>query len=94
MIEELEKECQLQNINFTKKNNHIRCFAHIINLSAQSALISLKANCLESKIETLNNEVTSSIVSKVIIYVFFKFFKFFKLIYNIIFIIFIYNIAL
>jgi hypothetical protein len=93
MIEELEKECQLQNINFTKKNNNIRCFAHIINLSAQSALISLKSNCVESEIEKLNNDVKSSVVSKVIIYVFFKFFKFFKLIYNIIFIIFIYNIA-
>ena len=51
MIEELEKECQLQNINFTKKNNHIWCFVHIINLSAQSALISLKANCLENKLK-------------------------------------------
>jgi hypothetical protein len=71
MMEELEKECQLQNINFTKKNNHIRCFAHIINLSAQSALISLKANCLESEIETLHNKITNSIVSKVIIYMYF-----------------------
>ena len=39
----IEKMCRSQNIDFTKKNNHVRCLAHVINLAVQDALKVLKA---------------------------------------------------
>ena len=36
-------------VNFNKKEQHIRCFAHSINLSVQEAL-----SCLESEISKVN----------------------------------------
>lgn len=42
-IEELNKWAKNENI-FMEENNHFRCFAHVINLSVQETLNSLKNN--------------------------------------------------
>lgn len=62
----LESTCKDQNINFTKKNNHIRCLAHVINLAVQDALTSLKVGYLESEDEILiQNDFSNEIIPKV-----------------------------
>ncbi|CAB5296833.1 unnamed protein product [Rhizophagus irregularis] len=43
-----------QNIDFTKKHNHIRCLAHVINLVAQDALTVLKVGYFENDNEIYN----------------------------------------
>jgi hypothetical protein len=55
-MDSLELICKDQHINFTTKNNHIRCLAHIINLAVQDALTSLKVGYLESENEILNQD--------------------------------------
>ncbi|CAB4445821.1 unnamed protein product [Rhizophagus irregularis] len=40
LMKSLESVCQERSIDFTTKNNHVRCLAHIINLAAQTALSS------------------------------------------------------
>ena len=40
----LEALCHQENIKFKQNDQHIRCFAHIINLAAQEALKTLKAS--------------------------------------------------
>lgn len=62
----LEKTCAERNIDFTTKNNHIRCLAHIINLAAQEALSTLKVKYVENEDELLsNNEEISEVIPKV-----------------------------
>lgn len=51
----LESTCKDRNIDFTVKNNHVRCLAHVINLAAQAALSSLKVGYVENVDELLNN---------------------------------------
>lgn len=50
----LESTCKDRNIDFTVKNNHVRCLAHVINLAAQAALSSLKVGYVENEDELLN----------------------------------------
>ncbi|GES93097.1 zinc finger BED domain-containing protein RICESLEEPER 2-like [Rhizophagus clarus] len=54
LMKSLELVCQERNINFTMKNNHMRCMAHIINLAVQAALSCLKVGYLENENEILN----------------------------------------
>lgn len=62
----LERTCAERNIDFTTKNNHIRCLAHIINLAAQEALSTLKVKYVENEDELLlNNEEISEVIPKV-----------------------------
>lgn len=51
----LESTCKDRNVDFTVKNNHVRCLAHVINLAAQAALSSLKVGYVENVDELLNN---------------------------------------
>jgi len=61
----LERTCTDRNIDFTPRNNHIRCLAHIINLAAQEALSTLKVKYVENEDELLNNEEMSEVIPKV-----------------------------
>ena len=72
----------MEDIEFDKKNQHIRCLAHVINLSAQEALKSLKSAADKNENELLNeknNQVALGPLNKVslinfsnhIIYIFF-----------------------
>jgi hypothetical protein len=67
----LQTICQGQNIDFTKKHNHIRCLAHVINLAAQDALTVLKVGYFENDNEIYNqidqnNEIgISGVIPKV-----------------------------
>lgn len=65
LMKDLERNCQDRNINFTAKNNHVRCLAHIINLAAQDALATLKVGYIENEDEMLNNEELSEVIPKV-----------------------------
>ena len=65
LINALEITCKEQNIAFTAYENHIRCLAHIINLSAQDALSTLKVGYLENEDEILINDGISEVIPKV-----------------------------
>jgi len=65
LMNELEKTCKDRNIEFTARNNHIRCLAHIINLAAQEALSTLKVRYVEHEDELLNNDEVSEVIPKV-----------------------------
>jgi hypothetical protein len=57
-----------ESIDFNPKDQWVRCLAHIINLSVQSALASLTAIAVSSEDEVLedNDEtVTANVTSKV-----------------------------
>src|ERR1041385_5964558 len=41
MLDKLSTFLNDKNITFNKNNQHVRCLAHIINLSAQKALVNL-----------------------------------------------------
>jgi len=62
-MKSLESVCQERSIDFTAKNNHVRCLAHIINLAAQAALSSLKVGYVENENVLLNDtdEITEVI---------------------------------
>jgi len=48
----LEEICKEENIKFNRRENHIRCIAHIINLAVQDALKMLKTgNVAEEDVE-------------------------------------------
>lgn len=55
----MESKCIDENINFDKKNHHIRCIAHVLNLAVQTFLKSLKAEAFENENE---NEIDMSII--------------------------------
>ena len=63
----LESKCINENINFDKKNHHIRCIAHVLNLAVQTFLKSLKAEGFENEniIIDENGIDMSAIVQKV-----------------------------
>ncbi len=68
LINSVESICKEQNIDFTKKHNHIRCLAHIINLAAQDALSILKVGYIEfdNENEIYNQtDQVESVISKV-----------------------------
>jgi len=79
-------ELSTEEIEFNEKDQHIRCLAHVINLSAQEALKSLKSAADKNENELLNeknNQVALGPLNKVslifninfsnhIIYIFFK----------------------
>ena len=83
MINSVESICQEQNIDFTKKHNHIRCLAHIINLAAQDALSVLKVGYIEfeNEVEIYNQvDQVESVIPKVRNYIFIYFNMFYILI--------------
>ncbi|CAB5198761.1 unnamed protein product [Rhizophagus irregularis] len=63
LMKSLESVCQERSIDFTTKNNHVRCLAHIINLAAQAALSSLKVGYVKNENVLLNDtdEITEVI---------------------------------
>lgn len=65
LMDSLESICKDQNINFTKKNHHIRCLAHVINLAAQDALTTLKVGYSENENEVFNQDNSNGVISKV-----------------------------
>lgn len=65
LMNSLESTCKSQNINFTKKNNHIRYLAHIINLAVQDALTVLKVGYSESEEEIFNRNDLDGVIPKV-----------------------------
>lgn len=65
LMDSLESTCKEQNINFTKKNNHIRYLAHIINLTVQDALTALKVGYCESEEEIFNQVNVIGVIPKV-----------------------------
>ena len=60
----LESTCKDRNIDFTVDNNHIRCLAHVINLTIQAIFFSLKVGYVKNKDELLNktNEIIDIIL--------------------------------
>jgi hypothetical protein len=67
LMNKLQATCQDRNIEFTVKNNHVRCLAHVINLAAQDALSNLKVGYVENESEILNqNSEISEVIPKVI----------------------------
>lgn len=59
----MESKCIDENINFDKKNHHIRCIAHVLNLAVQTFLKSLKAEAFENENTIINeNEIDMSII--------------------------------
>ena len=61
----LENICLEQDIRFSKKNSHIRYLAHVINLAAQDALSSLKANHFENEDEIFDQVEINGVIPKV-----------------------------
>ncbi len=60
----LENICLEQDINFSRKNGHIRCLAHVINLAAQDLLHSLKAG-FENEYEIFDQIEVNGVIPKV-----------------------------
>ena len=56
-----------QIIDFDPSNQHVRCFAHIINLAVQKSLKNLHTSGLENK-NNLNNDIEMKNKLKNIIY--------------------------
>ena len=65
LMDSLEFTCTNENINFTKKHNHIRCLAHVINLAAQDALTALKVGYSENEDEVFNQNNPNGVIPKV-----------------------------
>lgn len=63
----LENICEEENIEFNRRENHIRCVAHIINLAVQDALKMLKTGNIDEQDLELNesNAQISDLVPKV-----------------------------
>lgn len=66
----LENICEEENIEFNRRENHIRCVAHIINLAVQDALKMLKTGNIDEQDLELNesNAQISDLVPKVSFY--------------------------
>jgi hypothetical protein len=70
-MESLTNTLAIEGISFDKKNQWVRCLAHIINLAVQSALTSLKAAAVDSEdaiLEDSDEEIeieSASVISKV-----------------------------
>jgi hypothetical protein len=66
----LKNTCEEENIEFNRRENHIRCVAHIINLAVQNALKMLKTGNIDEQDLKLNesNIPISDLVHKVSFY--------------------------
>ena len=66
----LKNICKEENIEFNRRENHIRCVAHIINLAVQNALKMLKTGNIDEQDLELNesNAQISDLVPKVSFY--------------------------
>jgi len=66
----LETICEEENIKFNRRENHIRCVAHIINLAVQDVLKMLKTGNIDEQDLELNesNAPISDLVPKVSFY--------------------------
>lgn len=66
-MKKLEEYLSDEGIDFNSEHNHIRCLAHVINLSVQSLLSELRAEPTHNNEQELLNkeEKTSNVVSKV-----------------------------
>ncbi|CAB5204061.1 unnamed protein product [Rhizophagus irregularis] len=53
-LKELETECSVENINFHHKKNHVRCLAHIMNLTCQEILRNIKAGEAQDENDIFN----------------------------------------
>ena len=63
-MDHLEVLCERNKVTFNKKENHIRCIAHIINLAVQACLKELKSGNAEeddSQLALSDMEVTDLI---------------------------------
>ena len=68
MFKKFESICGYEGINFDANNQRVRCLAHIINLSAQNILKSLKGEAPNNEIELLeenDSTNTTGIIAKV-----------------------------
>ena len=62
----LQQTCENRSIDFTARNNHVRCLAHVINLAAQAALSKLKVGYVDNENEILsNNNEINDVIPKV-----------------------------
>ena len=70
MFTYLEEYFNEESITFDSVNQHVRYFAHIINLAAQDALGQLKGIGLENEEDILvdNNNIRMGVIEKVKIY--------------------------
>ena len=61
MMQELESllKSREKSINFNEKNNHVRCFAHIINICS-SHLVNAMSNSNCAKVSETNDEIYES----------------------------------
>jgi len=68
----LENICKEENIEFNRRENHIRCVAHISNLAVQDALKMLKTGNIDEQDLELNesNAQISDLVPKVSFYLY------------------------
>ena len=71
MFSKFECICNYERIEFDAKNQHVCCFAHIINLAVQNILKALKDEVSENENEILQENIhisTLGVVAKVRIY--------------------------
>jgi len=59
--------CFDENFEFDSDNQRVRCLAHIINLSAQDALKTLKGTGPNNEEEVLENNNSVEVIAKVIL---------------------------
>ena len=65
-IEMLADVCLQQGIDFEGKSQHVRCCAHVLNLSVQAGLAELKSTAPEGEDSLLLEEIeTSDVIPKV-----------------------------
>jgi hAT family C-terminal dimerisation region/BED zinc finger len=48
-LAQLEDDCHLHGINFSKDENHVRCVAHVLNIAVQALLETLQSDALDSE---------------------------------------------
>ena len=61
-MQALEDTCKIENIEFDKYDQHVRCIAHVLNLAVQDALVILKAGEVNDEDELLEEQSGQNIV--------------------------------